>query len=72
MVSVQGGGGGGRTKFYYFIPEAELFQLVADPDGLTRFLEPGQNSQIWMKLKMDKNLIFLWGFSDSEPGQHFV
>ena len=62
----------GGTNFQYFIPETDLFQPVADPDGLTRFLAPGQNSQIWMKLKMDKNVIFLWGFSDSEPGQHFV
>ena len=29
---------------------------VADPDRVTRFLEPSQNFQIWMK--MDKNLIF--------------
>ena len=29
---------------------------VADPDRVTRFLELGQNSQIWMQ--MDKNVIF--------------
>ena len=29
---------------------------MADPDRDTRFLEPGQNFQIWMK--MDTNLIF--------------
>ena len=41
-----GGGGGGGTRSQYFIPEAELFQPVADPDRVTRFLELGENSQI--------------------------
>ena len=33
-----------------------LHRLVADPDRVTRFLEPGQNFQYGMK--MDKSLIF--------------
>ena len=36
----------GGTRSLYFIPEAELFQPVADPDRFTRFLELSQNSQI--------------------------
>ena len=38
---------------------------VADPDRVTRFLEPGQNFQIWMK--KHKNLIFCEVFLTQNP-----
>ena len=38
---------------------------MADPDRVTKFLEPGQNFQIWMK--MEKNLIFWEVFLTQNP-----
>ena len=41
------------------------WRISGGPDRVTRFLGPGQNFQIWMK--MDKNLIFHWVFWTQNP-----